>query len=175
MLEPQIAGAVQLGAFLAFGAPHLVDRPVHDPLDVEAVEGDAGLRERLPRPLHVRRRHVHAEVPDPPGAPTVRLEILPEQAHDRGVAPRRRVQKPRTVRVGEQRDVVVAPPARRLVHRHGAHRREVRLRPRLASAEGTLALSAADLDDLLAGRLELALYTADRPLGAVRLTLTPEG
>ena len=47
--------------------------------------------------------------------------------------------------------------------------------PGLASAEGTLALSAADLDDLLAGRIELALYTADRPLGAVRLALTPEG
>ena len=47
--------------------------------------------------------------------------------------------------------------------------------PGLASAEGTLELSAADLDDLLAGRLELALYTADRPLGAVRLALTPEG
>ena len=47
--------------------------------------------------------------------------------------------------------------------------------PGLASAEGTLALSAADLQDLLAGRIELALYTADRPLGAVRLALTPEG
>lgn len=47
--------------------------------------------------------------------------------------------------------------------------------PGLASAEGTLALSAADLDDLLAGRIELALYTADRPLGAVRLVLAPEG
>ena len=46
--------------------------------------------------------------------------------------------------------------------------------PGLASAEGTLALSAADLDDLLAGRIELALYTADRPLGAVRLPLSPE-
>ena len=47
--------------------------------------------------------------------------------------------------------------------------------PGLASAEGTLALSAADLDDLLGGRLELALYTADRPLGAVRLPLDPGG
>ena len=47
--------------------------------------------------------------------------------------------------------------------------------PGVASAEGTLALSAADLDDLLGGRIELALYTADRPLGAVRLALTPEG
>ncbi len=47
--------------------------------------------------------------------------------------------------------------------------------PGVASAEGTLALSAAELDDLLAGRIELALYTADRPLGAVRLSLTPEG
>ena len=46
--------------------------------------------------------------------------------------------------------------------------------PGLASAEGTLELSAADLDDLLAGRIELALYTADRPLGAVRLALKPE-
>lgn len=46
--------------------------------------------------------------------------------------------------------------------------------PGLASAEGTLALTAADLDDLLAGRLELALYTANRPLGAVRLALKPE-
>ena len=46
--------------------------------------------------------------------------------------------------------------------------------PGLASAEGTLALNAADLDDLLAGRIELALYTADRPLGAVRLPLSPE-
>jgi Asp-tRNA(Asn)/Glu-tRNA(Gln) amidotransferase A subunit family amidase len=47
--------------------------------------------------------------------------------------------------------------------------------PGLASAEGTLTLSAAELADLLAGRIELALYTADRPLGAVRLALTPEG
>ncbi|WP_420462501.1 amidase [Candidatus Palauibacter sp.] len=47
--------------------------------------------------------------------------------------------------------------------------------PGLASAEGTLALNAADLDDLLAGRIELALYTADRPLGAVRLPLEPGG
>ncbi len=47
--------------------------------------------------------------------------------------------------------------------------------PGVASAEGTLTLSAADLEDLLAGRIELALYTADRPLGAVRLALTPEG
>ena len=47
--------------------------------------------------------------------------------------------------------------------------------PGLASAEGTLALSAADLADLLAGRIELALYTTGRPLGAVRLALTPEG
>ena len=47
--------------------------------------------------------------------------------------------------------------------------------PGLASAEGTLALSAAHLDDLLGGRLELALYTADRPLGAVRLPLEPGG
>ncbi|WP_420448451.1 amidase [Candidatus Palauibacter sp.] len=47
--------------------------------------------------------------------------------------------------------------------------------PGLASAEGTLPLSAADLADLLDRRLELALYTADRPLGAVRLVLTPEG
>ncbi|MYE33315.1 MAG: amidase [Gemmatimonadales bacterium] len=47
--------------------------------------------------------------------------------------------------------------------------------PGHASAEGTLTLSAADLDDLLAGRFELALYTADRPLGAVRLPLDPRG
>ncbi|MDE2879321.1 amidase family protein [Candidatus Palauibacter soopunensis] len=47
--------------------------------------------------------------------------------------------------------------------------------PGHASAEGTLTLSAADLDDLLAGRFELALYTADRPRGAVRLVLSPEG
>lgn len=47
--------------------------------------------------------------------------------------------------------------------------------PGVASAEGTLALSAADLDDLLAGRIELALYTADRPLGVVRLALAPKG
>jgi len=33
---------------------------------------------------------------------------------------------------------------------------------------------AADLDDLVAGRIELALYTADRPLGAVRLALSPK-
>lgn len=46
--------------------------------------------------------------------------------------------------------------------------------PGVASAEGTLTLSAADLEDLLAGRIELALYTADRPLGAVRLSLKPE-
>ncbi|WP_419948987.1 amidase [Candidatus Palauibacter sp.] len=45
--------------------------------------------------------------------------------------------------------------------------------PGLASAEGTLALSAAHLDDLLAGRLELALYTAERPRGAVQLPLDP--
>ncbi len=47
--------------------------------------------------------------------------------------------------------------------------------PGRGSAEGTLALSAGELDDLLAGRIELALYTAGRPLGAVRLALTPEG
>ena len=47
--------------------------------------------------------------------------------------------------------------------------------PGLASSEGTLTLSAADLDDLLGGRLEIALYTADRPLGAVRMPLDPGG
>ena len=47
--------------------------------------------------------------------------------------------------------------------------------PGFVSAEGTLTLSAGALTDLLDGRLELALYTADRPLGAVRLALTPEG
>ncbi|MCY3601259.1 MAG: amidase family protein [Gemmatimonadetes bacterium] len=47
--------------------------------------------------------------------------------------------------------------------------------PGHTSAEGTLTLSAADMDDLLAGRFELALYTADRPRGAVRLVLSPEG
>ncbi|WP_419164266.1 amidase [Candidatus Palauibacter sp.] len=47
--------------------------------------------------------------------------------------------------------------------------------PGATSAEGTLALSAAHLDDLLEGRIELALYTADRPLGAVRLPLSPDG
>ena len=47
--------------------------------------------------------------------------------------------------------------------------------PGFTSAEGTLTLSAGALADLLDGRLELALYTADRPLGAVRLALTPEG
>ncbi|MYA33081.1 MAG: amidase [Gemmatimonadales bacterium] len=46
--------------------------------------------------------------------------------------------------------------------------------PGHASAEGSVTLSAADLDDLLAGRIELALYTAGRPLGAVRLVLSPE-
>lgn len=43
------------------------------------------------------------------------------------------------------------------------------------SAEGTIALTAAVLNDLLAGRIELALYTADRPLGAVQLVLDPGG
>ena len=47
--------------------------------------------------------------------------------------------------------------------------------PGYASAEGTLPLSAAHLDDLLAGRIEIALYTAERPRGAVQLALTPDG
>ncbi len=45
--------------------------------------------------------------------------------------------------------------------------------PGHTGADGALDLTAKMLDDVLAGRLELALYTADEPLGAVRLPLQP--
>ena len=43
--------------------------------------------------------------------------------------------------------------------------------PGRASAEGRLELTARMLDDLLNNHLELSLYTADAPLGAIRLPL----
>jgi len=45
--------------------------------------------------------------------------------------------------------------------------------PGHAAAEGTLRLTAPLLRDLLAGDLDVALYTRDRPLGAVRLRVEP--
>ena len=91
---------------------------------MEAVKGDPGLRERLPRPFHVGRGHVHAEVPDLPGA-------HPGEVYIRPGLPHAALQQPPQPRV-----VLAHQPGHR-PHRHlPRQRHHQRLEPQREAAAG---------------------------------------
>ncbi len=128
--QPQPPAPLQFGASLLLGATHLLDRFVQQLHHMEAVERDLGGRERLPRSLHVGRRHVHAQLPDSVSASPVGFEVRPELPQHPRFPPRGRVQQPPLVQVREEGDAAVAPAACLLVHSDRLHAAMIRRHPR---------------------------------------------
>lgn len=93
---------------------------------MEAVEGDLRQREGARPPQVERTRHLHAQVPDLLRLTPVLRQIQPEASEHPGVLAFRAEQRTRSVEIHEQAHVLLASPARRLVHADGPQLREVR-------------------------------------------------
>src|SRR5512145_1720267 len=108
VLEPEIAGALELGALLALGAAHLVEGVVDELDGVELVEGDLGLGEVVGDALDEGGAHVDAHLLDAGGIAVVSFEIVGELSHGSGVAAVGDVEHAAAIDIDEQGDVVVA-------------------------------------------------------------------
>ena len=115
VLEPDVAGVLQLRAVLLLGAADLVDGVVDDLHRMELVEGDLGLGKVLGDALDEGLAHVDADLRDGPRIAAMGGEIGGERRDRGAVLAVGREQDPALVEIGEQRDIVMAPAGRGFV------------------------------------------------------------
>lgn len=154
VFQPQVARPLQFRPLALLRPPDLVHRLVEQPGHVKFVEGDPGRGQMLPHPRLKGRRHVDADFRHLGRRSAMGGQILGEARHRVAIFAGRHMHHFRPVQIHEHADVVVTPPAGRLVDAHPAHSGQVGLRPRRAHVV---------VDDPPQPRVVLAHDPAGRP------------
>jgi len=121
ILEQTPARPLEFGLALDLGAPHLVERLAAECDDMKAVKADGGLREVLGGAGLKRTAHIHADMRDRLWLATMHGQVLGEPLQAGLVPAGRGKDQALRIQIIENREVLLAPPASRLIDSDRAH------------------------------------------------------
>lgn len=125
VLQPQVTGLLEERVGLHLFPSDLVDAVVGQLHDVEPVKGDPGVGEVLLGPVDVGGRHVAGDLLNRLRVSTMLGQVGGEGGHRPLVLAGGPEDHASSLQTEEKGDVVMPTPARRLVHPHPPHLREV--------------------------------------------------
>lgn len=125
IMEPRVPRPLELGHVLLLFSAHRIERLIDDLRNMEAIEGDLGIREVLPHSIDERRGEVDDRIAHLFGIATMEEEILGKSLNGGRILPRGDEEHAIRIEVGTDGDIVVSFRSGGLINADGSDTRHI--------------------------------------------------